>query len=85
MRVLSICFERHWKDEVHISKTFERSGFCKLVDCYLSLNGYPFYEQVNFIVSTKTLVSKDLLKSECKASVKMSELDLTNFVGISEF
>ena len=30
------------------------------------------------------LVSKNLLNSECKVSVKMSELDLITFVGILE-
>ena len=38
----------------------------------------------NFIDGGKTLVSKDLLNSEYKASVKMSEFDLITFVGISE-
>ena len=38
----------------------------------------------NFIDGGKTLVSKDLLNSEYKASVKMSELDLITFVGISK-
>ena len=32
----------------------------------------------------KTLVSKDLLNLEYKASVKMSEIDFIAFVGISE-
>ena len=32
----------------------------------------------------KALVPKDLLNSEYKVSVKMSELDLITFVGISE-
>ena len=38
----------------------------------------------NFIDGGKTLIHKDLLNSEYKASVKMSESDLINFVGISE-
>ena len=38
----------------------------------------------NFIDGGKTLVYKDLLNSEYKASVKMSGWDLITFVGISE-
>ena len=38
----------------------------------------------NFIDGGKTLVSEDLLNSEYKASVTMSEFDLITSVGISE-
>ena len=38
----------------------------------------------NFIHGGKRLASKDLLNSEYKASVKMSEVGLIIFVGISE-
>ena len=38
----------------------------------------------NFIDDGKTLASKDLLNSEYKASVKMSELDLISFVSTLE-
>ena len=38
----------------------------------------------NFIDGEKTLISKDLLNLEYKASVKMSELDLITYVSISK-